>query len=171
LEIMSRLLEGPMKPWIGEAAEELRGVEEPDFKGFEILQDSRIIDMRAWNPAESAKNDSDSLVYGYRRVKLFKKPESSGSNLFRLDALATHPKAQLRFPQQDMQPKLRMMSVDSKVRGEKKVRWEVSVDVSKVPAGEFVDLTYEHISPGEFLLRGAASTSITFQNQADTAEV
>ena len=45
----------------------------------------------------------------------------------------------------------------------------MSVDVSKVPAGEVVDLTYEHISPGEFLLRGAASTSITFQNQADTA--
>jgi predicted acylesterase/phospholipase RssA len=171
LEVMSRLLEGPMKPWIGETAEELRGIEEPDFKGFEILQDSRIIDMRAWIPAESAKDDSDSLVYGYRRVKLFKKPESSGCNLFRLDALATHPKSQLRFPPQDLQPKLRMMSVDSTVPGEKKARWEVSVDVSKVPAGEFVDLTYEHISPGEYLQRGAASTSIIFHNQVDTAEV
>jgi hypothetical protein len=170
LAVMSRLLEGPMKPWIGEAADNVR-LDEPDFHGFEILQDSRIIDMRAWNPETSGKNDSDSLVYGYRRVKILKRPEYAGNNLFRIWALATHPKAQLRFPVQDVQPKLRMMSVDSAVAGEKKVRWEVNVDVSKVPAGEFVDLTYEHISPGEFLKRGASSTSITFDYQADTAEV
>ena len=44
-----------MPPWIGETAEEVRGQGEPNYKGFEILQDSRIIDMRAWNPAASGK--------------------------------------------------------------------------------------------------------------------
>ncbi len=171
LGVMTRLLDGPMKPWIGEAAEEVGSLDEPDYKGFEILQDSRIIDMRAWNPAASAKNDSDSLVYGYRRVKMLKRPESTGNNLFRIGALTTHPQARIRFPPQESQPKLRRMSVDSAVPGEKKARWEVSVDVSKVPAGEIVDLTYEHISPGEFLQRGEASTSITFNFQVDTAEV
>jgi predicted acylesterase/phospholipase RssA len=171
LEIMSRLLEGPMSPWIGESAEEVRGQGEPDFKGFEILQDSRIIDMRAWNPAESAKNDSESLVYGYRRLKFFKRPGHAENNLFRIGVLATHPKTQVRFPLQELQPKLHMLKDENMVSSEKKTHWEVSVDLSKVPAGDFVDLFYEHMSPGQFLKRGASSTTITFQTQVETAEV
>ena len=61
LEVMSRLLEGPMKPWSGEAAEEVRDFDEPDFTGFEILQDSRIIDLRNWKPTAEGKQDSDFL--------------------------------------------------------------------------------------------------------------
>ncbi len=171
LGIMCRLLDGTTQPWIGEAAEEIRGFSEPNYKGFEILQDSRIIDMRSWNPSMSAKNDSNSAVYGYRRIKIQKKPEHAGKNLFRLAALSTHPNAQLRFPLQEVQPKLHLATLDSTIQGEKRVRWEVSVDVSRMLKGEVTDLSYEHISPGEFLRRGPASTSIVFDFQVDTAEV
>ena len=88
-----------------------------------------------------------------------------------MSALATHPKTQFRFPPQELQPKLRMTGMESTVPGEKMVRWDVSADFSEVPAGEFVDVAYEHISPGLFLRRGAGSTSITIQTQADTAEM
>jgi hypothetical protein len=40
-----------------------------------------------------------------------------------------------------------------------------------VPAGEFVDVFYEHLSPGEFLEYREGSTSIHVRCQADTAEV
>ena len=46
LEIMSQLLDGPMAPWVGETPEEVAKMEPPDFKGFEVLQDSRILDLR-----------------------------------------------------------------------------------------------------------------------------
>ena len=127
--------------------------------------------MRAWNPVESGKNDTDSLVYGYRRLKILKKPGHADNDLFRIGVLATHPKSQFRFPTQELQPKLRLLSDDSTASGEKKMHWEVSTDVSKVPAGDFIDLIYEHISPGHFLKRGAGSTSIIFQNQVNTAEL
>jgi hypothetical protein len=39
LEYMSRLLDGPIKPWTGEQAEEIGEIDEPDLKGFQILQD------------------------------------------------------------------------------------------------------------------------------------
>jgi predicted acylesterase/phospholipase RssA len=170
LEIMSRLLDGPVQPWIGETAEELRGAEKLDFTGFELLQDTRIIDMRAWNPV-SGKDDATTLVYGYRRVKVLKQEGLPGRNVFRMDVLATHPKTQIRFPLQDLQPKLQMHPLESSLPGEKMIRWQMRADLSEVPAGEFVDLIYEHISPGQFLRRGIASTSIAFQTQADTAEV
>jgi predicted acylesterase/phospholipase RssA len=170
LEIMTRLLDGPMRPWVGESAQELQGSGGSDFTGFELLQDTRIIDMRAWNPV-SGTSDATSLVYGYRRVKVLKRLGFQGHNEFHMDALATHPKTQIRFPLQDLQLKLRMQPLQSKLAGEKMVRWQVSADFTEVPAGEFVDLIYEHISPGQFLRRGTGSTSISFQTQADTAEV
>jgi predicted acylesterase/phospholipase RssA len=171
LDVMSRLLQGPIKPWVGDAAEEVKVLAEPDFKGFAILQDSRILDLRAWNPSGTAKYDTESLVYGYRRVTVLKLPNHAGNNLFHITGLATHPKSQFRFPLQELQPKLRMTPMESTIPGEKFVRWDVSADFSEVPAGDFVDVAYEHISPGHFLRRGAGSTAITFQTQADTAEV
>src|SRR5262249_9206903 len=39
------------------------------------------------------------------------------------------------------------------------------------PAGDFVDLIYEHLSPGEFLRHGEGSTTLTFEVHAETAEM
>src|SRR5207253_4199142 len=48
LEKMSELLDGTPKPWASEPAEEVRKLDEPDLKDFEIVQDSRIFDLRNW---------------------------------------------------------------------------------------------------------------------------
>jgi hypothetical protein len=45
------------------------------------------------------------------------------------------------------------------------------VDFRKVPAGENVDLIYEHHSAGLFLQRGERSTTLSFTYKTDTAEV
>ncbi len=171
LEVMTALLEGPMTPWVGEVAEDIRGLDEPDYKGFEVLQDSRIIDMRTWNPTASGKNEAESLVYGYRRLKIRKLPENTSKSLFRIGVLATNPKTQIRYPPQELQPRLRMRSVDGAAAGQKKSRFECSIDFSKVPAGDFVDVIYEHISAGDFLERGERSTTLVIHHQVDTAEV
>jgi predicted acylesterase/phospholipase RssA len=171
LGIMSQLLDGPMKPWTGVAAEEDHHLENVDLKSFEVLQDSRIIDLRKWKPAAPAKGNTNSAVYGYRRLKVLKRPETGGNNLFRVHIMATSLSAQIRFPPQQLQPKLHRIDVESTAPGEPKSRWEMSVDFSKVPAGDFVDVTYEHYSSGEFLQEGEQSTTIAFPMQVDTAEV
>jgi predicted acylesterase/phospholipase RssA len=171
LEVMTRLLEGPTKPWVGEPAEEVSKPEECSFAGFEVLQDSRILDMRAWNPAAAGRQDATSLVYGYRRLKVLKRHDNAGNNLFRIDVLATSPKTQVRFPEQQLQAQLRMSNLESTAPGEKRTRWQATWNFEKVPAGEYVDLIYEHISPAVFLQRGERSTSIAINMQVDTAEV
>jgi predicted acylesterase/phospholipase RssA len=170
-EIMERLLDGPIKTWPGEVAEDVRKLDELDFKGFTVLQDSRILDLRPWNPNLAGKGDTTSLVYGYRRLKVAKNAENNGNDIFRMGLLATHPKTQVRFPVQQLPPKLRMMCMDSSVPGEKTCRFEASVDFRKVPAGDVVDVIYEHYSPAVFLQRGDSSTTIEFRSEVDTAEV
>jgi predicted acylesterase/phospholipase RssA len=171
LDVMSRLLTNPIPTWIGEPAQEVSKREEPSVAGFEVLQDSRILDLRNWNPTSSGAADSASLVYGYRRLKVIKRRDHTGGNLFRVDALATSPKTQIRFPPQQVKPQLHMSRSDPTVDGERESRWHVSWNFDKVPAGEYVDLIYEHYSPAVFLRREDGATSVAIHMQADTAEV
>src|SRR5205085_3423196 len=90
-EIMGSLLEGPIKPWTGETAEEVQKLAERDFKGFEVLQDSRIIDMRPWNSTQLGRSDSGAWVYGYRRGKGPTLAANTDNNTFRIRLLATRP--------------------------------------------------------------------------------
>ena len=171
LELMTRLLEGPVKPWIGDSAGELPSHDKPDYKGFLILQDSRIIDLRGWKPAAAGGNEPDSLVYGYRRLKVLKQVDNTSNNLFRVAVLTTSPKAQVRFPPQQLKPTLLKRNLENTQRGEQQVRWAATVDFQKVPAGDAVDIIYEHLSPGEFLRHGEDSATLAFQVDVETAEL
>ena len=62
--------------------------------------------MRGWKPTATGGNEPDSLVYGYRRLKVLKQPENPSNHLFRISLLATSPKAQVRFPPQQLKPTL-----------------------------------------------------------------
>jgi predicted acylesterase/phospholipase RssA len=169
-EILIQLMRAPMRSFKGVAVEEVAKLDPLDYKGFIILQDSCIIDLRPWNPTGAGKTDAASLVYGYRRLKV-QKTENHGNNVFRVTTLATHPKSQFRFPPQRFQPRLHQMVVENSNAQEKKCLFEVGVDLSKVPTGQVVDVIYEHYSPGEFVQRGEVSTTIAFRSEFDAAEV
>ena len=76
---MSQLVRGPVRPFHGVLAEDVRQPDPPNYKGFNVLQDARIIDLRSWNPTNAG--DSTSFVYGYRRLKV-QKAESDGNDVF-----------------------------------------------------------------------------------------
>jgi hypothetical protein len=170
LETMSRLLEHTPAPLTGVVAEEVRSLDEPDFKGFEILQDSRIVDLRRWKPVGYRKIDLGSWVYAYRRLKIAKQSKSGAKSL-RIVLLPTSPETVVRFPRQQLEPKLLKTAMDNSATGEKECRWQASFDFQKVAAGEFVDLIVEYGSPGQYLQRGDDSTALSFPVQAETAEL
>ena len=124
---MSLLLEGPMKPWIGEAAEEVPRPRRAGPRGFRappgLAQSSTSGSGPRPRPGQGA---SGSLVYGYRRLKILRQPENTGNTLFRMRLLPTSPLAQVRFPPQQLKPRLRMSRVEGDVPGEKKCLWEAS---------------------------------------------
>lgn len=169
-EVMSRLLETRSKPWTGETAEDAPNLADPDMTGFEILQDSRVLDLRDWKPSQSGASDAGGLVTGYRRLKVSKLPDNAGKNILRVDVLAISPKTVVRFPPQQMQAKLYMKPLESTGASQKSCRWQISYNLQHLPPGDFVDVIYEHQSPGQFLQRGENGTAMSFQIVADTAE-
>jgi predicted acylesterase/phospholipase RssA len=172
LEQMTRLMKGPVQPWIGEQdVEELRPDQKIDLTGFLILQDLRIIDLRNWSPTASVRIATDHYLYGYRRLKVQKRPENATNTEFRISVLAFSPETQIRFPPQQLTPQLYSRPLESSVRGEKLIHWEVGADMLKVPAGDSVDIIYEHLSPGTFLREGAGTGTLTFDVEAETVEL
>jgi len=169
VEQMTRLMEGPVPPFTGDRAEELPPDSKLNPKGFLILQDLRMIDLRQWTGA-SGQNEKNSLVYGYRRLKVRKEIDNKDNNTFRVSVLAVSPDTQVRFPAQELNPKLYSRTV-SDAGGERQVHWEIGADFRKVPPGDTVDVIYEHTSPGKFLRNASGGTSLTFDVEVETVEL
>lgn len=171
LEQMIRLMEGPVELWTGETANEILGNERHDNKGFTILQDSRIIDLRKWKPVTATAIDSQAYLYGYRRLKVLKQLENTANNLFAVSVLAVSPKTQVRFPPQLLTPTLHSRREPASPGSEARVRWETHTDFKKIPPGESVDIVYEHISPGLFVIEGKGAATLTFEVETETVEL
>jgi predicted acylesterase/phospholipase RssA len=172
LDRMSYLLERPMTQWTGDVPADISHLDKPDNKGFEILQDSHILDLRKWEPPAERTTRSPSLLYGYRRLKIWKLPqETAGNNVLRFPLLSTSPETQVRFPPQELQPKLLVSREENPATGQKRCHWEASVDFSKVPSNGLVDIIEEHLSPGDFLEHHGNSTALRFEPHAETAEL
>jgi hypothetical protein len=166
IDMLSQLMAGPVKPFKGESAVGVRSIEPPNYKGFSFLHDSRILDLRPWNPS-----DPTSLVYGYRHLKLLKNSDNTGNDVFRMVEITTHPDAQFRFLPSLYQPRLRRMCVENSGTQEASCQFEVIVDLSKVPNDQVVDVIYEHYSRGAFLQGGEHFTTVAFCTEVDAPEV
>jgi hypothetical protein len=170
VEQMTRLIDGPTPPFTGASSEPLPLDKTAYLKDFTILQDLRIIDLRRWNSAARADNSLNSVVYGYRRLKVRKEPDSI-RNDFRVSVLALSPNTQVRFPPQQLKPKLFSRNLTSHGRVEQLRHWEVGADLTSVPPGETVDIIYEHMSPGLFLQSGIEATTLSFEIEFATIEL
>lgn len=173
VEQMTRLMNGPVAPWVGEKnVEQLPADDKPNLAGFLILQDLRMVDLRNWQEStDDTKTNSKSFVYGYRRLKVEKELTNTTNNDFRISVLARSPETQIRFPPQQLNPKLYSRPVEGSRPGETMFHWEVGASFQKVPAGDAVDIVYENLWPGLFLRKGAGSASLAFEVEADTVEV
>ena len=163
VEQMSRLLEGPVAFFAGEKPQELASGT-LDLKGFTILQDLRMIDLRRWESA-------NPYIYGYRRLKIRRDLEATLTSDFGTTVLAASARTRVRFPDQQLKPRLYVRALESPEAEDPLTHWEVRADFARVPVGDAVDIVYEHISPGKFLRSGIGSTSLAFEIEVKTIEL
>jgi len=169
VEQMSRLMAGPVDRFPGAKAVKPPLDAAAEVKGFTILQDLRMIDLRRWYGAKGTA--SNSYLYGYRRLKIRREPENRDNHQFRVSVLAVSADTQVRFPTQELTPTLYAQEIGTDPRGQKMIHWTVGVDLRKVPPGDTVELIYEHISPGAFVMEGMSSNTLSFDVEANTIEL
>lgn len=165
---LGRMLDkGVMKPWKGVEVEEGRDAAEPDFRGFKILHDSRITDLRAWNPAAAGKINADSRIYTYRRLLVVKQPDNEEHPLFTTRLILSGSEGQVRFPPQQVPGRVRKTAL----KDGGSYRWEAIFDFARVPAGKPVELLIEVQSPGMFLRGSESNSGMLFGIDTETAEL
>jgi hypothetical protein len=170
--VMSRLLEhGPEPRFASAAAEDVNRLEEPDLKGFVVIQDSWIMDLRPWKPDGTTKNAPDSYAYHSRRLLVAKSAENVDNHVFAWRLLPRDPRAVFRFPHQEIRPTLQKCLDPTVTADDRSARWQANYDFHNIPAGQQVDLVAEHQGGGRYLEDNADSTTVPLNVQADTAEL
>jgi hypothetical protein len=170
LEKMYELIEADSTRWASEQPEEVDKVAPPTTKGFEILQDSRIIDLRQWKPGKAAALDGKSWGFAYRRVKVLKTPEKQGDSHYNMIPLPISPNAGFRFPNQELAARLRRSPVVAGAEAEE-CNWQITWDFKQVVAGDHVDLLFEYYYPGRMMYRSENSSGLPFEIDMNTAEL
>jgi predicted acylesterase/phospholipase RssA len=169
LRDLTRLLDGgPDRPWVGVEAEEVAKLDPPDFQGFQVLQESRVVDMRAWKPVK--RGDTNAWITVYRRLRVVKLPENGDARPFRIDLLTQSPKVEVVFPPQRVDGRLKVCQ-DRTVGGPRRAVWELSYDFTKVPPGEDVDLYCNYQLVGPYQDLGEEPGALRFPIQAAKAEL
>ena len=169
LEQMGRLLEGPVARFSGDKAQELAPDDRHGAAGFIILQDLRMLDLRLWRPAGSRQ--AGNYVYGYRRLKVRKDPANVLNYDFRVSVLAVASDTQVRFPVQQLKPKLYVQPTGSSSDGAPLRHFSVGTDFRTVPSDDAAEIVYEHISPGRFVQETTGGVGFTFDIEAETLEL
>jgi hypothetical protein len=106
-----------------------------------------------------------------RRMKVLKLRENKENNLFRLHLLPTSPQTAVRFPTQQLRPRLRMCEAEGSTPGREEYRWEADFDFLDVPGNDFVELMLDERSPGQYPEGRQGGAGITFHVSAITGEL
>jgi hypothetical protein len=140
---MSKLLqEGPVPPFEGMPTEE-RELAPPDYSGFEVITDTRVLDYRPWKVG-SRRADERSWAYAYRRVRVKKLTAAAGEFVIRVRGVAS--KVQVRTLNNSVPAVLRVGRDTTDNDGKPVPVFQLAFDLAKVPANDVVDLSCELIA-------------------------
>lgn len=145
--VMRKLLQdGPSPPFEGMSADEVRELPSPDFKGFEVIADMRVLDVRLWDVDSGQAADERSWGFLYRRMRVQKKVPTA--NRFAIHFRLPTDRLDLRTLNNRAPAALRLCRDGVSKDGKRLHVFEVSFDLSKVLVGDVVDL------PIEMMIRG-----------------
>lgn len=135
------LQDGFSPPFDGLEAVEALQPTPPDYSGFEVIADTRVFDLRPWKVATAADGGTDSWAYGYRRIRLQKlQPDAT-----RFVILLRMPTSRIALRPLDQQHPVafRALKNEEPQASSPLTVFEVEFDLSKVPARDVVDLSFE----------------------------
>jgi len=167
---VKKMLEVPPDIWPkgSGASPEERAIfdERAENYNFTFVKDTRIIDLRFWNPTDP----STSMVDSIREVNAFE--SSEGTSTVSLELFPVASDAQVRFPPQNLQPKLfKTPDAPGLMPGERTCIWGATYDFTGVPRGQIEELRTIAQSPGLSLGRTWTGGHLDFHILSDTAQL
>jgi predicted acylesterase/phospholipase RssA len=133
--------------WTPLEAEEVAALDPARYDGFQMVTDTRVFDMRAWQPGVA---DSTNRIITYRRMRVRRDGGAEMgedaspvvANKFRLQQFAPTGDASVRCEAQDLRPVLRA-APQVGPSGQDGFLYELELDLASVPRKEHVDIGFE----------------------------
>jgi hypothetical protein len=134
--------------WTPLSVEEVPELPPPNFDGFRLITDTRIIDMRAWRPG---MNDDTYKYISYRRMQVRRVAprgedgggeQHQGGGKFRIQQFALTPDASVRCDTRELRPILRK-APHVAPSAEEGYMYELEFDLSSVPEGQDFEFGFE----------------------------
>ncbi len=134
--------------WTALTAETVPSLDPVVSKGFRLITDTRVTDIRAWNP-ESSGRESQFVVYRRMQVRRVAMPseeqganEQEAYNKFRLQQFSLSDQVSVRCDAEGLGPRLRVAPAVNEM-GRKGFLYEIEFDLSSVPEGQDFDIGFE----------------------------
>jgi hypothetical protein len=138
---MSKLLQdGPVESFTGLPVQKEEELIPLDYSGVEVIADTRVMDLRPWKIGSDG-SDENSWVYLHRRLRVKKIAATADEFVVRIRVSAA--KGQLRSLNSPIVMSLRAGQDNTTNDGKPVPFVDAVFDLSRVPANEVVDLSYE----------------------------
>jgi predicted acylesterase/phospholipase RssA len=140
-----------------------------DNKGFRVLKETQIADLRLYNPTDP----NNSMVQDFRRDAIVKQTVNpSSQDLFLMQLTPDHDNAQVRFPLQTMHATLVKTpdKPDPLRPGARECLWGALYDFGNTPDGQIELLSALSQSPGLHIGSEMTGNHMRFNITNDTSE-
>lgn len=124
-KIVNLLNQGPKSQFEDMPFEDVDSLESPDFRGFEVLSDSRIFDLRSWSEPSPA-----TPAACYTRLRILRTAEGSENPNIRLQRETATENVAMNCPTQSLKPTLVRMR-----KPNNSYVWELGLNFSHIPIG------------------------------------
>ncbi|WP_165251418.1 patatin-like phospholipase family protein [Paludisphaera soli] len=126
-----------------------------DYRGFEFLSDSHIVDLRRWERSAAPwPAASEPQVYQHRRYLVRRTEVENAGDHLRFHLTSRSPDLVVNFLNKNLSPVLRRTEPEPTEGDGVTYRWELDLDFSGVPHGEVVEVVVEQIYRGPEIRAG-----------------
>lgn len=132
---------------------------EPDFRGFEIVTDARVFDLRGVTKKDRGRTGARV----HSRIRIRRTERVPDNPYFRFQTAALDEEIQIASRNDELRPLLeRMPTVDGQFR------WQLSFDMRSVPVEQEVDVVTDAIVSADVLSQAADEGRLWFTIPAET---
>jgi len=140
--VMSKLMQdGPSPLFTGMESEEATTLPVPDYSGFEVIADTRVLDLRPWKVGAAAAAEGNSWGYFYRRMRVQKLEPTA--NKFVIQVITPAAKIDIRTLNNRVPSQVQWTRDTTALNGKSRHTYQVAFDLTKYPVNEVIDLPME----------------------------
>ncbi len=139
--------------------EDVEHLDPPDYRGFEIVTDARVFDLRTL----TKRNRGRDGARAHARVRVRRTERVKGNSTIRFQSVSSDETLQFACRSTELKPRIARQPLE-----DGRFRWQISLDMRSVPIEHEVDIVSDVIIPAESITGETNEAELGFSIPAET---